>query len=626
MADTFPLKELRLLLEKAQAADADLKQFGAKNHKYQWNPPASLTDIEEFERESGITLPEGYRDFLLQAGDGGAGPFYGLFSLEQVRGWLGWPLEPEKPPVLRPGMSEAEGCGKENWKRGCIPIESEGDTFFTCLMVTGPDRGRVVYIEYEGYWVFFPREPDFLSWYTRWLRDTANGYKRIGWFATDLDGDEEELRRHYTEAGSKEERQLTLVSMKKFPELSAETQDFIREVLADWSGEPNTAGISELANQVDPVLYERFLEQQWNAGLYDQVLYAVYHTPGDKTALAERWRERILAKMLEVSPEYCGLVIPLLRRGGGVRFEQVVVLLDRVPEQQKREILRSLGRLPDAGEHLDFWLPLLEERENLESLHNTLLAIPQVNDPRLKDALLAVQEAFPYAMEPLYHSDLSDPVSREQFHRRCQEEKVWRAADSILKELFYEGINPIHRGIPRPWRLELDGNARADMDMHRKPPEGIPLHPLIALWILQKEGRLPSTAWDWNRKLEKLKKLELFLRDAVVKNWSDSDRIAWLRVPEEHAPPAPYYYDLQDWSAIGRMPHLHELRMAEMCVEDFSFLTQCKELRRLSLCNTNFTDCRLLLGLPKLKSVDLQKCHLTHTEVLEDLQGVSVDL
>ena len=45
MADTFPLKELRLLLEKAQAADADLKQFGAKNHKYQWNPPASLTDI-----------------------------------------------------------------------------------------------------------------------------------------------------------------------------------------------------------------------------------------------------------------------------------------------------------------------------------------------------------------------------------------------------------------------------------------------------------------------------------------------------------------------------------------------------------------------------------------------------
>ena len=147
MADTFPLKELHLLLEKAQIADADLKQFGAKNHKYQWNPPAALADVEAFEREIGVTLPEGYRDFLLQVGDGGAGPFYGLFSLKQVHGWLGWPLEPEKPPILRPGMSKVETHEGENWKRGCIPIESEGDTYFTCLMVTGPERGRVVYIK-----------------------------------------------------------------------------------------------------------------------------------------------------------------------------------------------------------------------------------------------------------------------------------------------------------------------------------------------------------------------------------------------------------------------------------------------------------------------------------------------
>ena len=52
-------------------------------------------------------------------------------------------------------MSEAKSCGEKNWKRGCIPIESEGDTYFTCLMVTGPDRGRVVYIDYEGSWVIF---------------------------------------------------------------------------------------------------------------------------------------------------------------------------------------------------------------------------------------------------------------------------------------------------------------------------------------------------------------------------------------------------------------------------------------------------------------------------------------
>ena len=64
MSNTFLLEELRSLLEKARAADAELKQFGAKDHKYQWNPPASLKEIEEFEQETGISLPDGYRNPL----------------------------------------------------------------------------------------------------------------------------------------------------------------------------------------------------------------------------------------------------------------------------------------------------------------------------------------------------------------------------------------------------------------------------------------------------------------------------------------------------------------------------------------------------------------------------------
>lgn len=65
MPETFPLEELRSLLKKANDTDADLKQFGADHHKYQWNPPAPLKEIEEFERETGISLPDGYRNFLL---------------------------------------------------------------------------------------------------------------------------------------------------------------------------------------------------------------------------------------------------------------------------------------------------------------------------------------------------------------------------------------------------------------------------------------------------------------------------------------------------------------------------------------------------------------------------------
>ena len=244
MSNTFPIEELRSLLEKARATDADLKQFGAEHHKYQWNPPASLKEIEKFEKETGISLPDGYRNFLLQAGNGGAGPFYGLFSLEQVKGWLSWQVEPGETPYLAPGTDPDSlkdlGDRDHDWRRGCIPIESQGDTYFTYLLVAGPDRGRVVYIEYERSWIFFPREPDFLSWYIRWLREAAAGYD-MGWFGLSLDGDEETLRKLYIQADTDAERLLAVGSMDKFPALSEASQDFIRGILDD-SGQSRRQG------------------------------------------------------------------------------------------------------------------------------------------------------------------------------------------------------------------------------------------------------------------------------------------------------------------------------------------------------------------------------------------------
>ena len=178
----FPLEELRQLLKKAQNLDANCKRFGANVHNYQWNPPASIKEIEAFEQEIEVKLPEEYRDFLLLAGDGGAGPFYGLFSLKEIRGWLDWEIQPQKNPWVYPGLTipeEEEQDDIPEWeecRRGCIPIGSQGDSYFTYLLVTGPNRGQVVYIEDDLLYLFFPREQGFLAWYTRWLREVAGGY------------------------------------------------------------------------------------------------------------------------------------------------------------------------------------------------------------------------------------------------------------------------------------------------------------------------------------------------------------------------------------------------------------------------------------------------------------------
>ena len=146
-------------------------------------------------------------------------------------------MEPGEKPYLAPGTDSDSLKELEDrdysWRRGCIPIESQRDTYFTYLLVTGPDRGRVVYVEYEVPGYFSPREPDFLSWHTRWLREAAAGYD-MGWFGLALDGDEETLRKLYIQADTDAERLLAVGSMDKFPALSEASQDFIRGILDDW--------------------------------------------------------------------------------------------------------------------------------------------------------------------------------------------------------------------------------------------------------------------------------------------------------------------------------------------------------------------------------------------------------
>ena len=611
MTDT--LEELRQLLEKARTADAELKQFGAKDHQYQWNPPAALAEVEAFERDLGVTLPEGYRDFLLQAGDGGAGPFYGLFSLEQVRGWLGWPLEPEKPPVLRPGMSEAENCGEKNWKRGCIPIESEGDTFFTCLMVTGPDRGRVVYIEYEGYWVFFPREPDFLSWYTRWLRDTANGYKRIGWFATDLDGDEAGLRRHYQCAETEEEQWLALTSMQKFPALSPESAELIQTAMTDRLMMSDARDILELLHRGG--IDEWFLERRWDAGLYPQVVrevfYLAFRMELPSAPIIERWWSRVYQQLFQLPQEVWHSALAILAKSGEVRLPEVSGLLESAEGYVRDDLPRYFREFPDAEEQIDLWLKLLQEPVTSKTMNSTLIVLPIVRDERLLHALQALVEEYPS-----------------------------KAAVAALTEMEHEFLNPKWPDIPRPYWLQLDFWQKADLGVDRDPPpDGIALHPFIALGVEEIFHHVPSTAHDWSRDLERIKTLKLVPTEKNIRGWNVSilksdlrkskekgSRKVIIESPCEEFPPDPYYFDLHDWSAISRMPNLTTLMIEEVCVDDFSFLASCQNVRKLSLRNTNFTDCRWLLELKNLQSVDLRLCHLTHTEALEHLRENGINI
>jgi hypothetical protein len=70
--------EVRQKIEKLRAMHLGLRLFAADHHRYEFNPPLAEIDLLRFEERNRISLPKDYRDFVLNVGNGGAGPYYGI--------------------------------------------------------------------------------------------------------------------------------------------------------------------------------------------------------------------------------------------------------------------------------------------------------------------------------------------------------------------------------------------------------------------------------------------------------------------------------------------------------------------------------------------------------------------
>src|SRR5207248_1740602 len=66
-------------LESLEQRDHDGIVFGSLAHRYRLNSPLREPELKVFERSQGVTLPADYRYFITQIGNGGAGPYYGIF-------------------------------------------------------------------------------------------------------------------------------------------------------------------------------------------------------------------------------------------------------------------------------------------------------------------------------------------------------------------------------------------------------------------------------------------------------------------------------------------------------------------------------------------------------------------
>lgn len=75
---------LMQLVSQTRMCDKEMREFASGTHKYKFKPVTSIQKVRKFEKKYNITLPENYIRYLTEVGNGGAGPDYGLYSLEKV--------------------------------------------------------------------------------------------------------------------------------------------------------------------------------------------------------------------------------------------------------------------------------------------------------------------------------------------------------------------------------------------------------------------------------------------------------------------------------------------------------------------------------------------------------------
>lgn len=159
----LPFSErIRVLVCLAGEKDRQHAISGAKTHHYRFNPTASVQEVRQFEAELGITLPESYFRFLTEIGNGGAGPDYGLYSLEQMRScnehllwqlpfgetYLDSALTQEKwNAFIKTLDAEEEDEAIEaligRMFHGALVISTHGCSYDTVLMCSGSHEGKL---------------------------------------------------------------------------------------------------------------------------------------------------------------------------------------------------------------------------------------------------------------------------------------------------------------------------------------------------------------------------------------------------------------------------------------------------------------------------------------------------
>jgi hypothetical protein len=145
------LTRIREKLALLSKRDRHHRVFGSQKHRYRLNPCLSPQQADVLEHRYQVHLPPEYRLFLQEIGNGGVGPDYGIFPLEQSLEfrWDDWKrLFPQmsdylREPFIPPTSREDEGQFEDGWGPGLLVLGHIGCGDFHYLVVSGVEYGHI---------------------------------------------------------------------------------------------------------------------------------------------------------------------------------------------------------------------------------------------------------------------------------------------------------------------------------------------------------------------------------------------------------------------------------------------------------------------------------------------------
>ncbi|HVI48352.1 MAG TPA: SMI1/KNR4 family protein [Chitinophaga sp.] len=414
------IQRIKDKLTKAGKADRKRKVFGANSHQYKINQPVSLHEVTDFETRCNVTLPDCFKAFLLEIGNGGpshensaAGPFYGIYPLGENTGEL---LENGEqyfasPAKLHPGISKTEweeltkqlnsdDITDEDYEKergrlygGILPIGSQGCTYLHGLMLNGPHTGKVVNLDLDMQQPQFTYEANFLDWYERWLDEILSGDLLAdgpSWFGYNIGGSVTVLLEKYHATAQMADKQTCIYGILN--KRLVEREEILRFEQAYLAApEALKKPWLQTLSKFNYAIAQPHLSAYCDVDLLT-VLQCVHWYAKDKS---RDWQDVISSRMHTIdNDETFTFGMYLLEKAKASYGDLITPMAAHSNERIRATTMYSLGKLKNKSVYTNVFIRGLQDTCNRVILY-ALQALSGIRNKRLLPVYKQLQERFP---------------------------------------------------------------------------------------------------------------------------------------------------------------------------------------------------------------------------------------